>query len=135
MSGRRVTACVVVACVAGAGEPALAGDRDRPVSWSGVLVVRDGRVVKLGYTTSPALRAERAVVRARRGRVTITLHESRPPEGIGIPDGAVERCVRIRLRAPLGRRVLVDGRSGRTRTRRDAALRGRRCGRVRVQYR
>jgi hypothetical protein len=120
---------LVVALVLGAVAPAVAssvcdqGDsrrepteqRERPIRWQGADVTRDGRTLLISVQSgfSPP---KKVVVRERARSVTVTVFERRRAKGSPPgPDIGVTRCVRVRLRAPLGERRLFDGRAPRKR--------------------
>ncbi len=108
------------------------GPRDRKTSWSSWQVRGRGRLLDVrwtgGFEPFSGVR-----VRARR-RVVVTVFEREPPDfsadgtGFASPAIAIEKCVTVRLRKPLGRRAVVDGATGRRRRSRPPGLhRARRC--------
>ncbi len=122
-------AAAVVAVTVAAVAPAVAssvcdqGDsrrepteqRERPIRWQGADVTRDGRTLLISVQSgfSPP---KKVVVRERARSVTVTVFEGRRAKGSPPgPDIGVTRCVRVRLRSPLGERRLFDGRAPRKR--------------------
>jgi len=106
--------------------------RERPIRWQGAGVTRDGRTLLISVLSgiSPP---KKVVVRERARSVTVTILETRRPKGgPDIPAIAVIRCVRVRLRAPLGERRLFDGRRAprKRRVARDNPEDGRGCLRL-----
>lgn len=89
--------------------------RERPIRWQGADVTRDGRTLLI-IVQSGISPPKKVVVRERARSVTVTILEARRPKGgPDIPAVGVIRCVRVRLRAPLGERRLFDGRAPRKR--------------------
>lgn len=136
---------VAVALMLGAVGPAVAStvcdedgarreaaqQRDRPISWDRAYLSRDGRTLLITVSSS-ILRLTKVVLRGRSRSVTVTVFQVQPQEGgVDIPDISVGRCLRVQLRRPLGKRRVVDGRSGRERrVRRRADAKG--CSRIRT---
>lgn len=84
-----------------------------PIRWDHPVVVRRGRAVRLRYQRWVV--PERAVVATSRRSVRITLYGREPVHsGPGVSPAAVFfGCVEVQLRGRIGRRKLIDGRSGR----------------------
>lgn len=122
-------------CDEGSSRRDAAGDRDRAIRWQGAHLSQDGRTLLITVQSS-ILRLTKVVLRERARSVTVTVFQRRPPDGVSAPDSAVFRCVRVRLRAPLGERRLVDGRARRkrrvARDRYTTPADGPRCRRVRT---
>ncbi|GAA0941047.1 hypothetical protein GCM10009560_52740 [Nonomuraea longicatena] len=85
----------------------------RKVAWISAKPVDRGRKVKLVWWSGvePCTVLDRVQVRQTRSKVTITLFEGTPAKAkntacIAI---AVQKTTTVRLKAPVGRRTLVDG--------------------------
>lgn len=121
-------------CDQGGSRREATQQRERPIRWQGADVTRDGRTLLISVQ-SGIFPPKKVVVRERaRSEVTVTIFEPRPAKGSPPgPDIGVTRCVRVRLRAPLGERRLFDGRAPRKRrVARDNPEDGRRCLRLRI---
>ncbi len=120
-------------CDQGGSRREATQQRERPIRWQGADVTRDGRTLLISVQ-SGITRPTKVVIRERARSVTVSIFEPRPAKGSPPgPDIGVTRCVRVRLRAPLGERRLFDGRAPRKRrVARDNPEDGRRCLRLRI---
>lgn len=107
-----VCALSLVSCGEDAAGPTGRGVNVRPVAWQIAQVAPDGRSVRLFYFTGPDGDLVDAEVRARPGRVVVTLLE-RTREG----GGALVRisgCGKVQLEGSEVGREIVDGATGRS---------------------
>ncbi|MBB6346615.1 hypothetical protein ACWGH8_28700 [Nonomuraea muscovyensis] len=85
----------------------------RKVRWTKAKPVAKGRKVQLVWTSgvAPCTVLDRVKVKETRTRVTITLYEGTAPtaKNVSCIMIAIEKTTTVKLRAPLGKRKIVDG--------------------------
>ncbi len=119
---RQVAALAVLGCIAAlsSGCGAIGGTGGQVVSYQGyggtAIVSTGGRTITVGQFGSGSCGATvKAVARESATRVALFLRFSTPRNPPPCPNTAASRITsqKIRLRAPLGSRKIVDGRNGR----------------------
>ena len=97
--------------VAGPLRPAGASPSERALAWERARPTPSRREVRILYYKGPGEYLTRAVLRQRARTITITLYAGdRGTAG----DSAVPRCIEIPLNTFVGRRTVIDGKTGRS---------------------
>lgn len=86
------------------------GENERPIAWRSASEV-EPRVLEVRYRIPSGARLRQASADATRDRVVIALRASQPDDG-ETTLRLEERCVRVELERPVGRRALVDRATG-----------------------
>ncbi|WP_327088149.1 hypothetical protein OIE66_38470 [Nonomuraea sp. NBC_01738] len=83
----------------------------RKVPWTTAKPVDRGRKVKLTWWSgvAPCTVLDRVKVSETRSKVTITLYEGARSKDVACIAIAIEKTTTVKLKAPLGKRKLVDG--------------------------